>query len=259
MLTEPASSSGGPGNRLAGRRILITGAASGIGAATARMFAREGAALSLLDVQADLLETVARDTGGTAIVVDLLDEAATVGAVHRAAEALDGLDGVVNVAGLADNRPLEDLTSATWHRVIGVNLTAPFLICREALPYLRQAPAATIVTVASGAGLLPQGPGVSAYAASKAGVIMLMKAYARELAPTIRANAIAPGIVDTPMVAEILGGYATLDEAPFVQQYALKRVARPDELASACLFLTSEESSFVTGTVLAVDGGRTFH
>lgn len=248
-----------PTGRLAGRKILITGAASGIGAATARLFAAEGAATALLDSQADRLAEVARETGGTALPVNLLDEAATVAAVKAAAAALGGLDGVVNVAGVADGGPLAELSMASWHKVIGINLTAPFVICQAALPWLRAAGKATIVTVGSGAGLLPTGPGVSAYAASKAGVMALMKAFGAELAPTIRANAIAPGIVETPMVQHIFAGQANPDDAPFVQQYAMKRVARPEELASAALFLTSDESSFVTGTILAVDGGRTYH
>jgi len=249
----------GATGRLAGRRILITGAASGIGAATARLFAGEGAALALLDVQATLLAEIATDIGASAIPVDLCDAAATTAAVNAAATALGGLDGVINCAGVTASHPLGEWTLEAWAKVIDTNLTAPFLVCQAALPHLRQAGTATIVTIASGTGLLPTGPGVSTYAASKAGVIALMKAYAGELAPAIRVNSIAPGIVDTPMVSHVLGGYDNPDDAPFVQQYALKRVARPEEIARACLFLTSEESSFVTGTVLAVDGGRTFH
>lgn len=249
----------GATGRLAGRRILITGAASGIGAATARLFAGEGAALALLDVQATLLAEIATDIGASAIPVDLCDAAATTAAVNAAAMALGGLDGVINCAGVTASHPLGEWTLEAWAKVIDTNLTAPFLVCQAALPHLRQAGTATIVTIASGTGLLPTGPGVSTYAASKAGVIALMKAYAGELAPAIRVNSIAPGIVDTPMVSHVLGGYENPDDAPFVQQYALKRVARPEEIARACLFLTSEESSFVTGTVLAVDGGRTFH
>jgi NAD(P)-dependent dehydrogenase (short-subunit alcohol dehydrogenase family) len=249
----------GATGRLAGRRILITGAASGIGAATARLFAGEGAALALLDVQAGLLAEIATDIGASAIPVDLCDPVSTTAAVNAAATALGGLDGVINCAGVTASHPLGEWTLEAWAKVIDTNLTAPFLVCQAALPHLRQAGMATIVTIASGTGLLPTGPGVSTYAASKAGVIALMKAYAGELAPAIRVNSIAPGIVDTPMVSHVLGGYDNPDDAPFVQQYALKRVARPEEIARACLFLTSEESSFVTGTVLAVDGGRTFH
>jgi NAD(P)-dependent dehydrogenase (short-subunit alcohol dehydrogenase family) len=247
------------GGRLAGRRILVTGAASGIGAATARLFAQEGAALALLDVQADLLAGVARETGGQAIALDLLDEEAITAGVDRAATVLGGLDGLVNCAGVSGAQPLADLDPGQWHRMLGVNLTAPYLLCRAALPHFRANGSATIVNVASGQALLPNAPGISAYAASKAGLIALSKALGAELAPSIRVNAIAPGIVNTPMVEEVLGAYANPDEAPFVRQYALQRVARPDELAQAILFLTSEASSYVTGTVLAVDGGRTFH
>jgi len=152
-----------------------------------------------------------------------------------------------------------------YHRLNVIRIELPPLRSRtEDVPdllghYLRQAAAATIVTVGSGAGLLPTGQGASAYAASKAGVMAMMKALAAELAPGIRANAVAPGIVHTPMVDFLFSGYDNPDDAPFVQQYAMKRVARPEELAQACLYLTSAESSFVTGTILSVDGGRTFH
>lgn len=246
--------------RLAGRRILVTGAASGIGAATARLFAAEGAALALLDVQAEALDGVAGDIGATAIVVDLLDGAAIAAGVARAATSLGGLDGVVNCAGISGSAPLADLDAGLWQRMMAINLTAPYLLCRAALPHLRAAAGiATIVNIASGQALLPNAPGVSAYAASKAGLVAFTKALASELAPAIRANAVAPGVVATPMTREILGQYANPDDAPFVRQYALQRVARPEEIAHAILFLSSAASSYVTGTVLPVDGGRTFH
>lgn len=245
--------------RLAGRRIIVTGAASGIGAATARLFAQEGAKLALFDIQREKLAAVAADTGGEPITIDLVDEAAIAPAVERAAAAMGGIDGLVNCAGVVGGAPLGEMEPAIWHQTIAVNLNAPYLICRAALPHLQASGAATIVNIASGQGLLPNGPGVSAYAASKAGLIAFTKALASELAPAIRANSIAPGIVNTPLVEEVLGNYANPDDAPFVRQYALQRVARPEELAEAILFLTSDASSYVTGTVLAVDGGRTFH
>lgn len=245
--------------KLEGRRILITGAASGIGRATAELFASHGAALALLDCQADALAAVAAVTGGTAITVDLAQEAKVLDAVAKSAQALNGLDGLVNCAGISGSQPLDMLDRQRWDKFVAVNLTAPYLICRAALPHLRESGMATIVNVASGQALLPNAPGISAYAATKAGLTAFTKAIAAELAPHIRANVIAPGIVDTPLVANVLGGYANPDDAPFVQQYAMKRVAQPAELAEAILFLTSQDSSFVTGTVLAVDGGRTFH
>ncbi|EQA96604.1 NAD(P)-dependent dehydrogenase (short-subunit alcohol dehydrogenase family) [Sphingobium wenxiniae] len=247
------------GARLRGRRIIITGAASGIGRATARLFSQEGAALALVDLQKDSLEEIAAQTGGQALTVDLSDHEATRAVVAQAAQLLGGLDGVVNCAGISGSCPLADLDQAAWDRMMAINLTAPYVVCRAALPFLQEAAAATIVNVASGQALLPTAHGISAYSASKAGLAAFTKALAFELAPRIRANVIAPGIVQTPMVESVLGGYSNPDEAPFVAQYALKRVARPSELADAILFLTSGESSFVTGALLAVDGGRTFH
>lgn len=142
---------------------------------------------------------------------------------------------------------------------MAVNLTAPYLICQAALPWLKARPGASIVNIASGQGLLSNAPGGSAYAASKAGVIGFTRAMAAELAPGIRANCVCPGIVQTPMTTEQLRGYANPDDAPFVAQYAMKRVAQPREIAEAVLFLASDAASYITGSALAVDGGRTFH
>jgi len=121
---------------------------------------------------------------------------------------------------------------------------------RCCLPWLIKASFATIVNIASGQGLLPNNPGMTAYAASKGGVVNLTRALAAELAPSIRVNSVCPGMVDTPMTA---GLERDLD------RYALGRIAEPLEIAQAILFLTSTESSFVTGAALAIDGGRTFH
>jgi NAD(P)-dependent dehydrogenase (short-subunit alcohol dehydrogenase family) len=245
--------------RLAGRRALITGAASGIGRATAELFTAEGAAVALLDRDGAALAEVAAATGGTALEADLLDEAAILAAVEAAATAMGGIDGLVNCAGIAGSMPLDALDRETWDHFVAINLTAPYILCRAALPHLRARNGATIVNIASGQALLPNAPGIAAYAASKAGLVAFTKALGAELAPRVRANVVAPGIVDTPMVRSVLGGYANPDDAPFVQQYAMKRVAQPNELAEAILFLTSDASSYVTGTVLAVDGGRTYH
>lgn len=241
-----------PGRRLTGRHILITGAASGIGRAVAELFAAEGARTALLDCDADRLAAVAAATGGRAVVADVAAEASVRGAVAAAAKAMGGIDGIVNSAGVAIASPLGETDTASWRRALDVNLTGPFLICREALDYLRLAPAATIVNIASGQALLPAA-GAGPYAASKGGLVAFTKVLAAELAPKIRANAICPGMVDTPMVAAAKNRGLSLDP------YALKRMADPAELAAAILFLTSAESSFVTGVTLAVDGGRTYH
>lgn len=249
----------GAGERLAGRRILLTGGASGIGRATAALFTSQGARLGILDLDAEGLASIAAETGAEVERCDLTDGEAIDSAVRALAERLGGLDGVVNCAGMTFSKALADLDPDSWRRMMAVNLDAPYRVCRAALPYLQAEKAGTIVNVASGQALLPNAPGVSAYAASKAGLVAFTKALGAELAPAIRANVLCPGVVATPMVSAILAGHEDPDQAPFVQQYALKRTARPSEMAEALLFLTSDASSYVTATVLAADGGRTFH
>jgi NAD(P)-dependent dehydrogenase (short-subunit alcohol dehydrogenase family) len=236
--------------RLQGRRILITGAASGIGRNTAELFVNEGAALALLDRNRDGLAEVAREIQGLPVEADVAQEPSVARAVEQGAAAMGGIDGIVNAAGIVIHGSVLDVGVADWQRVLDVNLTGIYIVVRCCLPWLKQAPLATIVNIASGQGLVPNNPNMTAYAASKGGVVNLTRALAAELAPSIRVNSVCPGMVDTPMTA---GLQRELD------RYAMKRIANPFEIAQAILFLTSAESSFVTGAALAVDGGRTFH
>jgi len=241
-------------NRLACRRILVTGGASGIGRAIGARFAAEGARVALLD------RTPVSDAE-IFVQCDLLNPSAIAPAVEKAAAAMGGLDGVVNCAGVDLMRPLEAMTPEEWAQVIGVNLTAPMLVCRAALPALREAGRGTIVAIASGAALRPL-PERTAYCASKAGVVMFCKSLSIELsAMNIRVNAICPGIIDTPMWRRSWEGAPDPQEerAMILDRYVIKRVGEPSEIADAALFLTSDESSYMTGTAIAVDGGRTFH
>lgn len=247
------------GRRLEGRRILVTGAAAGIGRAIARSFAEEGAQLALLDIDAAGLGREAAELGAAPFVLDLARSEAVEPTVEQAVSALGGLDGVVNCAGIGMGRPIGEVDLALYARITAVNLTAPFLVCRAALPHIRTAGGGTIVNIASGRGLLPNTPNNTVYAATKGGLIAFSKALAAEAAPTVRVNAVCPGITDTAMASGLFAAYPDPSQAPFVQQYALKRIADPAEIASAVLFLTSAESSFVTGTAMAVDGGRSFH
>jgi NAD(P)-dependent dehydrogenase (short-subunit alcohol dehydrogenase family) len=237
-------------DRLQGRRILITGAASGIGRRTAQLFAEEGAALTLLDRNPEGLAETARETRGLAVEADVTQEASVVRAVEQGAASMGGIDGVVNAAGIVISGSVLDVGVAAWQRVIDVNLTGTYIVVRCCLPWLVKEPSATIVNIASGQGLVPNTPNMTAYAASKGGVVNLTRALAAELAPSIRVNSVCPGMVDTPMTAGLQRETA---------RYAMKRIADPLEIAQAILFLTSAESSFVTGAALAVDGGRTFH
>lgn len=242
--------------RFAGRRVYVTGAASGIGLAAAKLLVEGGAKVALVDMNVERLQAAAAETGGVPIAVDLRDGAAVDASVVQAVEALGGLDGIVNSAGVAHGGLVHELDPEDWARVLAVNLTAPYRICRAAVPYMKREARGSIVNIASGAGIRPIAPGSSAYSASKGGLISLTRALSIELAPTIRVNTVSPGVVDTPMNAHILNSERA---DAFVAQYALKRVAEPVELAEAIGWLISDEASFVTGVVLVVDGGRIFY
>jgi len=247
------------GERLKGRRILLTGAAAGIGRAIADLFKAEGANLVLVDYNAEELEKAGAELGAHAIPFDLAKSPEVEGMVEQAATALGGLDGVVNCAAIGIATPIGDTDLDLLTRFTSINLVAPYLICRAALPHMLEAGGGTIVNISSGQGLLSNTPNNTAYAATKGGLISFSKALAAEVAPKVRVNAVCPGITRTSMTIPLLGQYEDTSKAPFVQQYALKRVAEPSEIANAVLFLTSDESSFVTGTAMAVDGGRSFH
>lgn len=238
------------GGRLKGRTILITGAASGIGNATAGLFTEEGARVILLDRNADGVRASLGSGDGLVVEVDITNYADVVREVESAAKSAGGIDGVVNAAGIMLTGPTAEMTIETWNKVIDVNLTGSFHVIKACLPWLTEKVGATIVNIASGAGLLPNAGGLAAYAASKGGVIALTKALAADLAPSVRVNCVCPGMVNTPMADGFRAN---------VGNYALKRIAEPAEIARAILFLTSQESSYVTGSALAVDGGRTFH
>jgi NAD(P)-dependent dehydrogenase (short-subunit alcohol dehydrogenase family) len=242
--------------RLSGRRVLITGAASGIGRATAELFVKEGARVVLLDREQSEVRSVAAAIGSLAVVADVTDGACVRDAVQRAAQSLTGLDGLVNAAGVAGGQTLAETDAAQWRRVIEVNLTGSMLVTQAALPFLEASGGATVVNVSSGIGLRPFA-GQGAYAASKAGVLAWTKVLAQELAPTIRVNATCPGPTDTPLMRANVPQGTTLERMQ--NNYALCRLGTAREQAQAILYLMGPESSFITGITLAVDGGRTFH
>ena len=244
-----------PADRLAGRAILVTGAAQGIGRAIARLFAAEGAKLALVDIKAQELDAVAAEIGAEAFAFDLADVDRIDGLVDAAVARLGHLDGVVNAAGIHSAGSVSEIDAALWRQVMAINLDAPFLLCRAAERHLRACEGSTIVNLSSATGLSPF-PNRAAYATSKGALITLGKALAMEFAPAIRVNTICPGLIDSPMTA-LLPNHNQLQQT--LQRYALGRLGRDDEVAQAALFLTSNASSFITGTTLAVDGGRTFH
>jgi NAD(P)-dependent dehydrogenase (short-subunit alcohol dehydrogenase family) len=249
---------------LAGRRLLVTGGAKGIGRATVERFLREGAKVAALDRDERALCGLASSAASQNLAVtpaDVADVASVQAGVEAAALALGGLDGLVNAAGIDLVADVESMAPADWSRVMAVNLTGPMLVTQAVYPHLRAAGGGTIVNVSSGAGLSPLRHR-TAYCASKAGLQMASKALAMEAAEFgIRVNVVCPGAVETELFRSSLAGAPDLAAAyeAVRARYALRRVAVPNEIAAAILWLTSAESSYVTGTAIAVDGGRTFH
>ena len=248
--------------RLKDRRIVITGGGSGIGLATAERFAREGARLAILDRSAKSLETARRTLPGAVVIeCDVALEAQVNRAVAAAAEGLGGIDGLCNVAGIGTRKSFDDTTAQDMLTDIGINLMGPFLVSKAALGHLRAAGGGTIVNVASGLALRPT-EGRTAYGASKGGLITMTKAMAIDLAPdNIRVNVVCPGLIDTPLVKDSQHGPTFTPEQyqKLMERRILRRMGQAHELADAILFLTCAESSFMTATTLAVDGGGSMH
>lgn len=244
--------------RLEGRKIVITGAGSGIGRETARLFAKEGAQLALIDRDLEAARQTAAESGGHVFALDVTDEAKVAETIAAAADALGGIDGLLNSAGILTMKTVVDIGVEEFRRVVDVNLIGTFLVSQAALPWLRKAPNAAIVNIASAQALLPSLTG-AAYAASKAAVMMFSKSIAKELAPAVRVNVICPGATETPMTDQGVAPDDLAGRKALADNYAMKRLAQPDEIAKGILYLMSDDASAVTGVALAIDNGRTYH
>ncbi len=240
--------------RLDGKTALVTGGASGIGAATARRLAAEGAHVWVGDVDEPGASVVADDVDGEAIGLDVADGASVATAVER----IGAVDVLVNNAGIDTWGFFLDTDREYWARVIAVNLLGTMACTHAVLPGMHERGGGAIVNVASEAGRAGSA-GAAPYSATKAGIIGFTRAIARESARYgVRANAVAPGPVDTPLLAHAgadVGERAERMRQTMVMATAMRRTGRPEEIAAAITFLASDDASYVTGQTLNVSGG----
>lgn len=254
--------------RLDGRVALVTGAARGIGFAAAKLLAQEGAKVLLSDIDAEALEQASTTLAGEGLAVaaaacDVADPASIDAMVAKAVRDWGRIDIVVNNAAISDDTPVEELNDERWRHVLAVNLDSVLNVSKAALPYLKKSPSGSIVNIASVQGIRGQ-PHAMAYATAKGGVINLTRCMAVDFGPFgIRANAVAPGYIDTRM-AEQKHDTPHEHKTDWFQdiyfkygRMPLRRAGKPEDVAGPILFLASDDSVYVTGTVLVVDGGFT--
>ena len=253
--------------RVAGKKALVTGAAQGLGAAHARLLAREGARVLLTDINGDgaaaQADAINAELGaGTAFAMrhDVTSADGWDAAIAMAAEALGGLSVLVNNAGITVAGNIETCTLADWHRGFAINVDSVFLGCQKALPLLRESQPASIVNISSIAGLIAS-DSMPGYNTTKAAVWMLTKSVALHCAKQgwdVRCNSVHPTFVDTPIIDGIAanaGREKDVVMGKLARQIPLGRVGEPEEIALGVLYLASDESRFMTGAELKLDGG----
>lgn len=244
--------------RLKDKIAVITGSGKGLGEAIALLFSREGAKIVVFDIDEPAgRETVEQiqEQGGEAIFVhgDVSNPDDAARLIDAAVDAYGRVDVLVNNAGIHVDRTVADTTEAEWDRILGVNLKGVFLCSKAAIPQMRRQGGGNIICISSISGLIGQ-LNQAAYNASKHGIIGLVRCMAYDHAlENIRANAICPGVMNTPLVASVPEEHI----APYRKTSLLERFAEPSEVANAALFLASDESSYVTGSAMVVDGGYT--
>jgi 3-oxoacyl-[acyl-carrier protein] reductase len=246
--------------RLQGKVALVTGGASGFGAETARRFAREGAAIVILDLNGDGAIQVANEIGnakglkGDVTVRTDIDEA-----VRLATGAFGRLDIVVNNAGWTHrNKPVLEVTEQEFDRIYAINVKSIFHMVHAVVPLMSRQGGGSLINIGSTAGIRPR-PGLTWYNASKAAVNLSSKSLALELAPLkIKVNCVAPVMGETGLLDAFMGVPDTPENrAKFISTIPLGRLARPADVANACVYLASDDAEFLTGVILTVDGGRT--
>jgi NAD(P)-dependent dehydrogenase (short-subunit alcohol dehydrogenase family) len=242
---------------LQGQRAVVTGGASGIGRATCRRMAAEGAQVAVLDIDGDSAKEVAAEITGFAYRADVTDPEGLRAAVDDAASAMGGLSIMYNNAGVGSLTPLAEWEPAEWDRLVRVNLTGVYLGFRAAVPHLRAAGGGSIVSTASISGTRPAA-GEAPYSAAKAGVAAITASAALEYGPSIRVNAVSPGMIVTKLTEPLLGVFPN-EAARYERTTPLGRMGQPEDVADVVVFLCSDLARFITGVNLVVDGGMTLH
>ena len=242
---------------LDGQRAVVTGGASGIGRASARRMAEEGAAVAVVDLNGEGAREVADEIDGTAHVADVTDPEGLRAAVEAAAGAMGGITIMFNNAGIGGLSPLHEWTPEEWNRLLAVNLTGVYLGFRAAVPHIRASGGGSIVSTASISGTRPAA-GEAPYSAAKAGVAAITASAALEYGPQIRVNSVSPGMILTALT-EPLVQFLPHERERFDRVTPLGRIGQPDDVADVVVFLCSHLARFITGQNIVVDGGMTLH
>jgi 3-oxoacyl-[acyl-carrier protein] reductase len=243
-----------------GKVLFATGAASGIAAATARRFTRDGGRVAIVDLDAARAEEAAKEIDGAiGFGVNVADEVSVKAAIDATREQLGRIDCVLNAAGHAAFGPIEEWSMDAWQKMMTVHAGGTFLVCKHVLPMMREQGGGSIVNIASTAALTAN-KNNAPYGAAKGAIVSFSRQVAREGAPSVRVNTVAPGRVRTGMTEPLFsqrGATADEGEKDFGMANMQQRVAAADELAAPICFLLSDDASFITGTLLVVDGGET--
>jgi NAD(P)-dependent dehydrogenase (short-subunit alcohol dehydrogenase family) len=243
---------------LDGHRAVVTGGGSGIGAETCRRMAAEGAQVAVLDVHGDNADAVAKEIDGFAYAVDVTDFDALAAAVTDASHRMRGVSLLYNNAGGSTLSPLHDYEVSEWNRIVELNLTGVFHGFKAAAPLILAAGGGAIVSTASISGTRPAA-GEAPYAAAKAAIVALTASAALEYAPTIRVNAVSPGMIRTPLTELLLDQRGIGLEDHQRAKTPLDRIGTPADIADVVVFLCSDLARFVTGQNIVIDGGMTLH
>ena len=243
--------------RLKNKTAIITGGGTGVGLSCARLFCREGAKVVIFGRRKAKLEDAIREIGENAHAVrgDLTNEKDLQTLVSTALDRLGRIDILVNNAGMFDTSPFEEMDDAHWDDMLDVNLRSVYKLTQKVIPHMLEHKSGSLIHISSILGLI-SAPGTTAYSVSKGALTHFSRTLAIEYGPRgIRSNTICPGMIETDMTADIRKDKTR--EKELLKSYPLRRFGTPEDVARACLFLASDESSFVTGTVLPVDGGKT--